>query len=312
MEKKGNMGKIFKVILLFIFLLLFGLSEFSFAQARLDIPVSNLEIVNPVPIKLVEKTALAKSKETWGEGVAGNPIPLSDFNGNVVAFMVPFYIGGGPFPAYDGILQGIKDGRELRNLINNSEMEKAKEKYLSMYHGKAANPRTVITSIPEIPQRSPIDPIRPDGSPSRKQEIRDLMKFASDKATGGGEFGTIFVSATYDKVPVIAYFHYLAPYYINFDLALEKAEQVIGTGAFLKRIYFLGLEGQYFEFVNNGASTLLNSKTLETNTLEGLKQSSIPQAQAPTDSRPLPEKAVRLKAEISAEWEKIRSEIGGE
>ena len=64
-----------------------------------------------------------------------------------------------------------------------------------------------------------------------------MEKFASKKAMGADEFGTIFVSATHDTFPVLAYFHYLAQYYINFDLALEKAQQVLGQGALLKSIY---------------------------------------------------------------------------
>ena len=296
--------------LFFAFSLLPILSDMSLAQARLDTPTANLEIANAVPMPLIEKIALKKSKETWGPGALGDPIPLSNLDGDIVVYMFSYSIGKAKFPAYDGVLQGIKESRELRNLINNSEMEKAKEKYMNMDHGKPGNPRTVIISNSVIPPRPPMDPVRPDGSPSRRKELQEISKFASNKAIGANDFGTILVSATYDKFPVLAYFHYLAPYYINFDLALEKAEQVIGQGASLKSIYFLGLEGQYFEFMNNSGSIVLNSKTLEESTLEDLRESRISQGSPQPDSALSLERKEKRKAELSNAWEKIKSEIG--
>ncbi len=282
------------------------------AQARLDIPTANLNIVNAVPMHIVTKIALTKARETWGPGALGDATPLSDLNGDVVIYMFPYHINGKTFPTHDEILKGIKEGRELQKLIDNHDLEKTKEKYNNMDHKKADHPRTAIISNSEVPQRLPIDSLRPDGSPSKKKELQDMMRFASKKAMGADEFGTIFVSATYDRFPVTAYFHYLAPYYINFDLALEKAEQDIGPGAFLDTIYFLGLEGQFMEFMNNGSTTLLNSKTFEKHSIEKLKESERlqPPASASTETFPVDEE--KKSSEISNEWEKVLSEIGGE
>lgn len=310
MGKWKTIRERFTVSLVVVFLLLLGSLDMAAAQGRLDIPAANLDISNAVPMTLIKKIALEKSKETWGPGALGNPIPLSNLNGDVVVYMFPYRIGKEEFPAYDEVLQGIKEGRELRNLINNSEMEKAKIKYLTMDHGKAEHPRTVVVSNSEIPLRPPMNPIRPDGSPSRRNELKEIGKFASDKAIGANEFGTILVSASYNMFPVLAYFYFLAPYYINFDLALERAEQAIGMGASLKSIHFLGLAGQYFEFVNNSSSIVLNSKTLRTTTVEALKRSSISQGQPQTDSTLLQERKEKIAAEITKEWEKIMSEIG--
>jgi hypothetical protein len=241
----------------------------------------------------------------------GDPIPLCNLDGDVVVYMVPFSIGKERFPAYDEIRQGIMSGRELQKLTKNSDLEKARQMYKSMDHGNVtAHQRTVIISNSGVPGRPPMDPVRSDGSISRKAELRDIKKFASKKATGADEFGTIFVSATYDMFPVLAYFHYLAPYYINFDLALERAEEFIGQGASLKSIYFWGLEGQHFEFVNKRSSIVLNSKTLRATTVEDLKRSRISEGHPQTDPTLFQERKEKSAAELTKEWEKIKSQIG--
>ena len=312
MEKWKNIRKLSKVSLMVVLLFLPVPLVAVAGQARLDIPKANLEVSNAVPIGLIKKIALEKSKETWGPGAVGDPIPLSDLNGNLVVYMVPFSIGKEEFPKYDEVLQGIKQGRELKELIKNSEMEKARQMYQGMDSGKVPPQRAVIISESVIPPRPPMDPVRPDGSMSRKkqlEEIRNMEKFAAKKAMGADEFGTIFVSATYNMFPVLAYFHYLAPYYISFDLALERAEQAIGQGAFLKSIYFLGLGGQYFEFVSNSSSTLLNSKNLQATTLKELKSSRMPEFQPQWDSSLFDERKEKISAELAKEWDKIKSEV---
>jgi len=311
MGKWKKKRELFMISLVIVFLLLLGSLDMTSPQARLDIPGANLDISNAVSMTLIKKIALQKSKETWGPGALGNPIPLSNLDGDVVVYMFSYRIGKQQFPAYDEILQGIKEGRELRNLINNSEMEEAKTKYMRMDHGKAENPRTVIISNSQIPLRPPMNPVRPDGSPSRRNEVKEIRKFASEKAIGANEYGTILVSATYDLFPVLAYFHSLAPYYINFDLALERAKQAIGQGASLGSIYFLGLAGQYFEFVNNSSSIVFDSKTLGATTVEALK-TRMSQGQPQMNSTLLQERKEKIRAEIAREWEKIKSEIGGQ
>jgi hypothetical protein len=304
-----------KIALLVVCLFLLGSLDLA-AQARLDVPRANLEVSNAVPLSLIKKIALEKSKQTWGPGALGEPIPLSNLDGEVIAYMVPFRIGKGEFPGYDEILDGLQDGRNLKTLLKNSDVEKAREVYKkSIRPTKAASQRTVVVSESRVPRRPPIDPVRPDGTISRRkelEEIKQIERFASRKAIGADEFGTIFVSATYDTFPVLAYFHYLSPYYVNFGPALEKAEEVIGRGASLKSIYFLGLQGQHFEFVRNGTSVILNSKSLEATNLEALRGSGIPQSATKADSTPLQERKAKLGAELAREWKKIKIEIGEE
>lgn len=305
---------------LVVFLLPLILPAFAFSQLRLDTPTANLGVANPVPDPLIKQIALVKSKETWGPGVLGDPIPLADLNGDLIVYMFPYYIGGDRFPTYQEILQGIKQGRELRNYLKDSQTEQAREMFMKMDRGTVVqHKREVIITNSDVPRRPEMEPVRPDGSPSRRvelEEIRQIEQFAARKAIGADEFGTILVSITYDRFPVLAYFHYLPPYYINFDLALEKAEQMIGQGALLRTIYFLGLEGQYFEFANNRSSLLLNSKTLEPTTPEALTISRSPAGHTPSSDQISSQDLIiakdKIKADLTQAWDKITAEAGKE
>ena len=104
MGKWKNIKELFKVSLAVVFILLLGSMDTTAAPARLDIPAANLQVSNAVPIGLVKKIAFEKSKETWGPGALGDPIPLADLNGYVVVYMVPFSIAKESFPAYGDIL----------------------------------------------------------------------------------------------------------------------------------------------------------------------------------------------------------------
>ncbi len=184
---------------------------------------------------------------------------------------------------------------------------------MSMARGGVESPRAVVVAESDEPRRPPIDPVRPDGSLSRTvalEKTREMERFAANKSIGAGEFGTIFLSASYDRFPVLAYFHYLAPYLIHFDLALVRAEQAIGAGAVLDHYYFSGLDGQFFEFKSPSGSVLLNSKTFEATSLEKLKDSKISPVHPPTGAAMLQHNREMTRTEISKEWEKLSSEIG--
>ncbi len=302
--------KTFLFSLFFVFLLI--TPDISLSQSRLDVPTANLEIEKVVPFPLVKRIASLKSKEIWGHGALGEPISLSDPNGNIIAYMFSFYIGGERFLTYDEILLKIKKGRELREYIKNFKIDMAKETYKILKQEQTDARKSVISDNSKsqyAPQLAEIEPKRPDGSTPRRieiGEIREIEKFAARKAIGAGEFGTIIVSATYDMFPVPVYMHYLASYYTHFDLSLERAEQIIGKGAFLKRIYFLGLDGQYFEFENNANITLINSKTLRTKNIEEVHKLRKPEVLL----RPEIKEEPVIKEDIVKEWEKIKSEVG--
>lgn len=121
--------RFFLLLTIATFMMVCGLSDISLAQNRLDIPTANLEIENKVPLHLIKKIAKVKAEEVFGKGALGEPIPLSDPNGDIYAYMFSLYIGGDRFLAYNEIHQKIIRGRELRNLVKNSQIEKAKEIY---------------------------------------------------------------------------------------------------------------------------------------------------------------------------------------
>ena len=311
-DKNLKLGKTIAFIL-FLFML-WVLPDVALSQSRLDVPTANLAIENAVPPPLINKIARVKTRELWGKGALGEPVPLSDLDGNIVAYMFSFHRGRGGFPNYDEILTGIKEGRDIHDHVKNSRIEEAKEIYkmLKQKQGNQGNivvpNNTVTRSDLRIGQ---IEPITPDGSTPRRiqvAEIREIEKFAAKKAIGADEFGTIIVSATYDRVPVPVYLHYLAPYYTHFDLALEKAQEIIGQGAFLKSIHFLGMGGQYFDFVNDGRSILINAVTLQRKDITEFKKPRLQDSQA-TEATALQGKQ-RIKHEIAEDWLKIKKEVG--
>jgi len=312
MSKRARTGRIFCGSLFLVFLLYGGFRDVSFAQPRLDTPSANAGIKNAVPMPLIKHIALAKSRETWGAGALGEPVPLADLNGDVIVYMFPYRIGRDKFPDYDEILAGISEGRELQNTIKNSGLEKARDMYAKMDHKKPQPKADTIVSQSEMPGLTPMPSVRPDGSISEKNEWLEVNRFAAGKAIGADEFGTILVSAGFDDPPVPAYFHFLAPYYTNFDLALEKAEQELGQGASLRTIYFMGLEGQYLEFANDGGTVIVHGQSLEKKSPDAFMPSRGPVSPAQSGSVSLSPRRAKMKADIAAEWEKFRSEMGGE
>ena len=296
--------------LLFVLFFL-GFSGMAAAEGEPHVPKANLEVNNAVPLPLLKQIAWHKCRETWGKGSLGEPVPLSDADGNVVVYMFPYQIGGEKFPPYDEILRGVKEGRELHRLIGAADVKQAKDLYRRMDRRKVEAAEAALIAGSKSPQLPVMATALSDGSMSNRQELEGMIRFAAQKASGAGEFGTIFVAATYDQPPIPAYFHYLTPYVTKFDLALENAELEIGRGAVLKRIIFQGLQGQYLEFENGGSRVLLNSKSLEKQALEAFSPSaSRPVQDLAVCSPPSPRK-VKRDAEISREWKKLEAESGG-
>jgi hypothetical protein len=287
-------------------LFLFSISlSISMPQNRLHAPSARMAIQDAVPFSFVEKIAVAKANQVWGEGALGKPIPLCDPSGGQIAWMFSYIIGSPSFPTYNELLQQIKMGRELKELVDRSDFHEAKLLYNSLLTNDSR--RALVASTPVSPvgaNLGQIEPIRSDGSLSKRAqaaETTNLLKYGADKAIGAGEFGTIVVSATYGKVPVPVYLHCLSPYYTHFDLALEKARTFIGEGASLQRIYFLRLRGLFFEFANNDYSIVLHAQTLEPTDMALYRKSqerSLPHDQATAAAR---EKINNLWTELEHE-----------
>jgi len=267
-------------------LLLAASTSTSVSQPRLDPPSANMAIDEAVPFALVQQIAAVKAKQVFGEGALGAPIPLSDAHGDLVAWMFSYRIGGTTFPSYGEILQHVKAGRDLKNLVARSAWDEARQLHQALLEEDARKAPVSQASAPVSQDATPssqaaasvdqstadhgglgqIDPVRADGSRSKRargDDVRAIRKYALARAVGAGDFGTIVVSATYAKVPVPAYLHYLAPYYSQFDQALERARALIGDEATLRRLYFFGLRGQYFEFASGSASVVLHAQTLQ-------------------------------------------------
>jgi len=216
--------------------------------------------------------------------------------------MFSFHIGKDRFPSYTEIVSNIREARELRLHLQRSELQKAKELYKRLKAGHLENGNASPSMKAET---------RPDGSTPRRAEVaelREIKKFAEKRSIGAGEFGTIIVSATYNTFPVLAYLHYLAPYYYNFDLALEKAQGTIGQSARLQRIYFLGLKGNYFEFVSDTDDILLNAKSLERKKIGDIEESRFPASVHKMDK----EREEAVREEIAEAWETTMREVEGE
>lgn len=289
-----------------IFLCLFVKS--LFAQSRLDVPRAHLAIEDEAPFTLVKKIALRKSEKKWGPGALGDPIPLCDLDGNIKAYMFSFHIGADVFPTYDQMLLKVKMGRKLRGHLQRSEIKAAQGLYQDMNPWSATNGNPQSVAGPEMGPADDSQSAEVIARKARRAVSREMQRYADKTSIGADAYGTIVVSARYNMAPVIAYLHYLAPYYFNFDLALEKAEQVIGPRTHLERIYFLGLSGQFFKFVSATDSILLNAKSLKISDEVALAAPQRSGAQAERQS----EKRQRLKDEMTKKWDKLQSEVGEE
>jgi hypothetical protein len=298
------------------FLLLFLAPCVALSQERLDLPSTNPNIQNPVETSLIWKIALKKTKDKWGSGVLGDPVPLSDINGNLYAYMFPYYFGGDSFPSHDNILARVKEGRELRNLIKANRIDEARNRYrtlkgqdTSLSISSAQEAPTVIT-----PQGGLMPAVRPDGSISRRfqyGETEEMEGFARKRANGADVYGAIVVSATYDRTPVPVYYHSLPSYFTDFDLALKKAQTIVGPDAVLGRIYFQGILGQYLEFSGSKGRVLIHASSLaikNENEFTAMKDSLLKRRQALTAADT--EGLAKMREKIGAEWERIKSEVG--
>jgi len=224
--------------LLLFFLLIFGLLLSAAAipiqagepdETPLGWPSANMEVDGLVPLHLVKRIAAQKAQSLWGEVTPGKPIPCCDEHGDIVAYMCPFRLGGGPFPAYAEIMDGVREGRRRKV----EERERAFQQGSAGTEGKGA------------------------------ESFRKALNSAKKKEIGIGEYGTIHVSARYDQYPIPLCSHYLPPYYTKGDLAREKVRESRGGEPILGRYYFLGLRGQYFEFLVDREPVLIDARSLE-------------------------------------------------
>lgn len=234
-------------------------------EPSLGLPSANMDVENLVPLSIVEEIALWKAKELWGQVTPEEPIACCDEDGDIVAYMWPFRIGKEPFPSYEQIMQGVRKGRRLLKtvLITSFNRESVGEQGagapgLERRH-RGTNAATPYPSESNLSGGSAPRPPAELEAPS----FQEAFKMARKKELGIGEYGTIYVSARYDRYPIPLYSHYLCPYYTMGDLAQEKAKKILGASPSLDRYYFLGRRGQYFEFVSGESKVSIHAYSLE-------------------------------------------------
>ena len=223
-------------------------------------PSANVNVQGSVPLALIHKIAIKKAVEKWGQVAEGPSLVCCDDDGDVVAYMFPFVINRSSFPTYTEMVSSVKRGRKIAEEGLTAMTEDEQQEVLDFVIGQARQREGASGDNNEPPNLNV--PENPDADNS----VLDMVakKLGRQKSIGSGKFGTVIVSARYDRFPVPLYMHYLPPYYYQGDLAASRVEEILSsTGATLERIYFLGRgRGQYFEFIVSDKRVLLDSYDL--------------------------------------------------
>jgi hypothetical protein len=236
----------------------------------IGVPSAKTSVPDLVPFEVVRKIALHTAKERWGTVNPGIPIPCSDEDGSIVAYMWPFRIGKELFPGYHEIMQGLKKGRALAGQIEHGSFQET-------FSGEQVFPGTPNGTAAQenAGEKTGLSPgSGPSATAIPKQESaaqsvsqKEMLVRAKMMAIGSGEYGTVYVSARYDEFPVPLVSYYLSPYYTTGDLAVGEAQKALQTTApavmRLVRYYFLGRRGQYFEFDSGAGSVRVHAQSLE-------------------------------------------------
>jgi hypothetical protein len=92
-----------------------------------------------------------------------------------------------------------------------------------------------------------------------KTRDSELIRIGRELKLGSGNFGSIMVSATYDKGPVIAYSHGLPSHYTARMGALKKAAEAYGSSEFtISRLIYYSPLDLWFEMSRNGAEKMIS------------------------------------------------------
>jgi hypothetical protein len=241
-----------------------------------------------VPMEVVEQVALKKAQELWSQVTPGEPIPTCDENGDIVAYMCPFYIGSGAFPSYEQIMEGVKEGRDQVKAVqigffNLGSTENSRSDSDTAHIERRAGGDDASTT--DTADSKPSRMTAPKQLSSNEGEsYQEALKAAKEKELGIGEYGTIYVSARYDRYPIRLCSHYLSPFYFRGDLAQENAAAALGSEPHLSRYYFLGFRGQYFEFVSGQKKTIVHAYSLDIESFEPFMR-RLPSAEQLEDMR---------------------------
>lgn len=275
-------------VMVSILILCLSVYKIGLAELPLGTPKANMEVSNLVSFDLVQKIALKKAQERWGQVAPGPYLALCDDDGDLVAYMFPFSIGTQSFPAYSEVNAAVREGRKIAEKGLEAMAEADRQKVLDEVE-KNSEGQTAGD---------------PRGNTPQNHEARaneKAKKLGREKMIGAGQYGTIVVSARYDRFPVPLYMYYLPPYFYQGDLAAEKAAKTLSTDTVtMERIYFLErMRAMYFEYSANGQKVLVQSFHLGVEphekvlTGKGMKMTPGPEAMS----------------RITEAWAKIRREV---
>lgn len=223
-------------------------------------PRANTSVKDVVPLRLVERIAADKARKVFGRAALGPPLPCCDDDGDIVAYMFPCALERESFPSYSEILASVKKGRRMAKEGPAALTDEERQEFID----RIKNERGKGTSASKQGEAAL-------GDRALKRLVEaGVRKAGRLRSIGEGQFGTVVVSARYDRFPVPMYAESLPTYYYQGDLVAERARATLSAQQpKLERVYFLGFaRGQWFEVSSGGKNALMRTSTLETRLIE--------------------------------------------
>jgi hypothetical protein len=268
--------------------------EPALADPPAGVPTANTNIPGLVPAPLAQKIALRHAQDTWGQVALGPSFVCADDDGDIVAYAFTVAIGKSSFPTSGELSSYLRYGRDVAERGFEAMSEADQQGLEATIAGKALAPQPA--AAPGLPPRKKF--LVPETPSAWDEAARD---FGKQKMIGAGGFGTVVVSARYDRFPIPYYSNHLSTYLYNGDVAEKKAAAALSANdVSLARVYFIERQGMFFEFSSANGNVLMHSGDLVVLPVEnvlkrkGKKVIPVPEAQA----------------RITAEWDKVKNGVG--
>jgi hypothetical protein len=267
----------------------------SFANPPDGVPTANTNIPELVPAPLAKKIALRHAGTEWGKVAPGPSFACADDDGDIVAYAFTFAVGASSFPTSQELSSYLQYGRDVAARGAEALSEADRQKLLKKVADDAQAWETAPSSEGRPPRKSPVGL----ESPAAVEEY--ARQFGSRRRIGAGDFGTVVVSARYDRFPIPYYSNYLPTYVYQGDVAQQEAAKALSVDKVaLDKVYFIEREGMFFEFSSTNGNVLMHSGTLEVLPVErdlthrGKKRFPVPE----------------MLERIAAEWNRKKKEVG--
>lgn len=250
----------FKTTFFSVVITFFSLSG-SLIRGETEYPNMPTAVVNKATSmekSILIRAAAIKACELWGDVRAGEPIPCTDFEGNLNYYLIPFSFGK-DFPSYDNLFQqrqAVKD--RAKRLLDEFEPQ-----YDETFYKTENN--TAVGDMNNDVLPFPVE--RPDGTLSHRilyHQSLEVLKGNLSESQFDTNFGTVVMAVSQEVYPIPAIYHFLPPLFISGTEARQLAEEKLQTSnCLLKNIIFLGPGALYYRFTNNSEDILINCKTLQ-------------------------------------------------